>query len=43
MSVAQQGKRVRKRLAKTRPPKGKSGRAQAASNAIRARLATKKK
>jgi hypothetical protein len=43
MSVCKQAMRVRKRLARTRPPKGKSTRAAAASAALRTRMAQKKK
>jgi hypothetical protein len=43
MSHAQQAKRVRKRLCKTRPPKGKSQAARTKSAAIELRLKTKGK
>lgn len=42
MSACCQAKRVRKRLAKTRPPKGKSKSAQAKSEATKARMSKKK-
>lgn len=43
MSVAQQAKRVRKRLSKTRPPRGKSTAAKAKSDVFRQNMAKKKK
>lgn len=42
MSVCKQAMRVRKRLAKTRPPRGKSKAAAAKSDATKARMAKKK-
>jgi hypothetical protein len=43
LSVCKQAMRVRKRLAKTRPPKGQSSKAKEATAALRARMAQKKK
>jgi hypothetical protein len=43
MSVCKQAMRVRKRLAKTRPPRGKSQAARNKSAAIELRLKTKGK